>query len=102
MPLSTGIVLNALKDQTESATIQHSLAYLQSRLTSLQTPLSLGWSLLGLGAWQARLELSQPLIDACLKNQARYGGYDTSSLSLLLVALKSSGGLGEIFMETRK
>jgi hypothetical protein len=97
MPLSTGIVLNALKGQTSLASIQGSLTYLQSRVASLPTPRSLGWSLLGLGAWRARLAPSQASIEACLKNQARYGGYDTSSLSLLLVALKSPGGLEEIF-----
>jgi len=102
MPLSTGIVLNALKDQTSLATIQRSLTYLQSRVVSLPTPHSLGWSLLGLGAWRARLEPSQTSIDACLKNQARYGGYDTASLSLLLVALKSPGGLEEIFLDPGK
>jgi hypothetical protein len=102
MPLSTGIVLNALKDQTSLATIQRSLTYLQSRVVSLPTPPSLGWSLLGLGAWRARLETSQTSIAVCLKNQARYGSYDTSSLSLLLVALKSSGGLEEIFLDPGK
>jgi hypothetical protein len=100
MPLSTGIVLNALKDQTALGTIQRSLTYLQSRVASLQTPRSLGWSLLGLGAWQARFESSQQLIEACLKNQAKYGSYDTESLSLLLVALKSTGGLEKIFSRT--
>jgi hypothetical protein len=102
MPLSTGIVLNALKDQTSLAAIQRSLTYLQSRVVSLPTPRSLGWSLLGLGAWRARLEPSQNLIYACLKNQDRYGGYDTDSLSLLLVALKSPGGLEEIFLDPGK
>jgi hypothetical protein len=102
MPLSTGIVLNALRGQTSLATIQRSLTYLQSRVASSPTPRSLGWSLLGLGAWRARPESSPNLIDACLKNQARYGGYDTASLSLLLVALKSPGGLEEIFSDPGK
>ena len=102
MPLSTGMVLNALKDQTSLPTIQRSLTYLQSRVVSLPTPRSLGWSLLGLGAWRARIESSQASIAACLKNQARYGSYDTSSLSLLLVALKSPGGLEEIFLDPGK
>ena len=102
MPLSTGIVLNALKDQTSLATVQRSLTYLQSRVVGLPTPRSLGWSLLGLGAWRARLGPSQTSIGACLKNQARYGGYDTASLSLLLVALKSPGGLEEIFLDPGK
>jgi len=102
MPLSTGMVLNALKDQTSLPTIQRSLTYLQSRVVSLPTPLSLGWSLLGLGAWRARPEPSSNWIYDCLKNQARYGGYDTASLSLLLVALNSPGGLGEIFLDPGK
>jgi hypothetical protein len=102
MPLSTGIVLNALRDQTSLATIQRSLTYLQSTVVSLPSPRSLGWSLLGLGAWRARLVSSQTSIHACLKNQARYGGYDTASLSLLLVALKSPGGLEEIFSDPGK
>jgi hypothetical protein len=102
MPLSTGLVLNALKDQTSLATIQGSLTYLHSRVLSLPTPGSLGWSLLGLGAWRARPESSPNLIDACLKNQDRYGGYDTAALSLLLVALKSPGGLEEIFSDPEK
>ena len=65
MPLSTGMVLNALKDQTSLPTIQPSLTYLQSRVVNLSTPLSLGWSLLGLGAWGARPEPSQNWIYAC-------------------------------------
>jgi hypothetical protein len=64
MPLSTGIVLNALKDQTSLAIIQRSLTYLQSRVASLPTPRSLGWSLLGLGAWRASLEPSQASLPA--------------------------------------
>ena len=102
MPLSTGIVLNALKDQTSLATIQRSLTYLQSRVPSLPTPSSLGWSLLGLGAWSARPGPSQNWIHACLKNQAKYGDYDTASLSLLIVASKSPGGLEEIFLDPGK
>jgi hypothetical protein len=102
MPLSTGIVLNALRDQTSLATIQRSLTYVQSRVASLPTPRSLGWSLLGLGAWGARPESSRPFVAACLKNQERYGSYDTSSLSLLLVALQSPGGLEEIFSDRGK
>ena len=42
MPLSTGVVLNALKDQTSLATIQRSLTYLQSRVVNLPTPLHWG------------------------------------------------------------
>ena len=42
MPLSTGMVLNALKDQTSLPTIQRSLTYLQSRVARLPTPFHWG------------------------------------------------------------
>jgi hypothetical protein len=102
MPLSTGIALNALKNETPEETIQPSLTYLQSRVIGLHTPRSLGWSLLGLAAWGARPAQAQPQIYNCLKSQGKYGVYDTSSLALLLVALKSPGGLEEIFSVTEK
>jgi hypothetical protein len=102
MPLSTGITLNALKHRTAPATIQPSLTYLQSRVSGLSTPRSLGWSLLGLGAWEARPAAAQTWLQACLKDQARYGEYDTGSLALLLVAVTSPGGLEEIFSGMEK
>jgi hypothetical protein len=100
MPMSTGIALNALRNETPVENIQRSLNYLNSRAISLQTPRSLGWSLLGLAAWRARPEAPRPQIYECLKSQRKYGAYDTSSLALLLVALKSTGGIEEIFSVT--
>jgi hypothetical protein len=95
MPLSTGIALNALKNQTSLESIQVSLIYLKNRVSTLRTPRSLGWSLLGLGAWQSRPMEAQNLIYECFKNQERYGGYDTSSLALLIIASTLTGGLEE-------
>jgi hypothetical protein len=102
MPLNTGLALNALRDQTDFKTIKRSVAYLQSRVASLHSPRSLAWSLLGLGAWKACLEPSQPLIETCLNYQARYGDYDTTSLSLIMIAARSPGGLEEIFKDNGK
>ena len=102
MPLSTGIALNALRNETPVETIQPSLTYLKSRAISLHTPRSLGWSLLGLGAWQTRPMQAQRLIDECLKSQERYGVYDTSSLALLLVALKLPSGFEDIVSTSEK
>jgi len=102
MPLSSGIALNALKDQTQGEAIQPSLTYLKSRVISLNTPRSLGWSLLGLAAWQARPGQARRQIDNCLKSQEKYGSYDTSSLALLAVALQSPGGLEDIFSVREK
>jgi hypothetical protein len=97
MPLSTGIALGALANSTPRETVQRSLTYLQSQALDLKTPRSLGWSLLGLAGWQARLVSAPSLIEDCLKRQDRYGVYDTSSLALLLVAFKSPGGIEDIF-----
>jgi hypothetical protein len=102
MPMTTGIALDALRDETPSEPIQRSLSYLKSRVTSLDTPLSLGWSLLGLGAWQARPQQAKALIYNSLKSQDRYGAYDTCSLALLLVAFKSPGGFEEIYSVAKK
>ena len=102
MPLSTGIALNALKSETPAATIQVSLAYLQNRVLTLRTPLSLGWGLLGLGAWQTRPPQARQLISECFKRQARYGGYDTACHALLIVAFKLTGGLEDIFSISQK
>jgi hypothetical protein len=102
MPLSTGIALNALRIETPLENIQGSLTYLKNQVVTMRTPRSMGWSLLGLGAWQTRPMQAQHLIVECLKNQERYGVYDTSSLALLLVAFKLQGGLEDIVSITEK
>ena len=53
-PKDTGMALNALEDQVAKERVKQSLAYLKSQVTSLFTPLSLGWGLMGLGAWGER------------------------------------------------
>jgi hypothetical protein len=102
MPLSTGIALNALKSETSGENIQESLTYLINKVVTLQTPQSLGWALLGLGAWQRRPVQAQQLLDRCLHNQERYGAYDTSSLALLLVAWQAPGGFEDIVASREK
>jgi hypothetical protein len=97
MPESTGIALNALKNRTARASLQRSLDYLKSIIPTVRTPCSLAWGLLGLGAWGERPPESRSLIAACLKRQERYGSYDTTSLSLLLLALMSPAGLDDLF-----
>jgi hypothetical protein len=96
MPLSTGIALNALRSETPVETIQESLTFLRNKVVTLRTPQSLGWSLLGLGAWQSRPTQAHHLIYECCQRQTRYGVYDTSSLALLIVAFKLTSGLEDI------
>ncbi len=51
MPETTGIALNALKEQASRETLQRSLDYLKVNLAGIRTPYSLAWGLMGLGAW---------------------------------------------------
>ena len=93
MPESTGMVLNALSGRVSRDEVQKSIAYLEGSATGLKTPWSLGWALLGLGAWGVRPASANDLIEACLARQGRISSYDTSSLALLLAASRASGGL---------
>ena len=93
MPESTGMVLSALSRRVPREAVQSSIAYLEGCLPGLKTPWSLGWALLGLGAWGARPASAQEMIEACLARQEKISSYDTSSLALLLAAAKASGGL---------
>jgi hypothetical protein len=73
MPESTGIALNALKNRTNRSSLQCSLDYLKSTIKAVPTPFSLGWGLLGLGAWKERPPESRSLIAACLERQEWIG-----------------------------
>jgi hypothetical protein len=100
MPESTGMVLNALSRRVSRDEVQKSIAYLEGSLTGLKTPWSLGWALLGLGAWGARPASATEMIGACLARQARISSYDTSSLALLLAAYRATGGLVSLWHTT--
>jgi hypothetical protein len=97
MPEDTGMALNALKDATAKSSLGRSLEYLQGAVKSLRTPIALAWSLLGLGAWRERPAAASAWLSECWQRQDRYGIYDTTSLSLLILAARSSGGLENIF-----
>ena len=93
MPESTGVALSALHKKVERKTIQKSLNYLQNNIENLKTPFSLGWGLLGLGAWGIAPVNKPGLIARCLKQQEIFGTYNTLHLSLLLIALIAEKGL---------
>ena len=86
MPESTGAALAGLSGQVGPGTVARSLDYLQGEVDRLCTPISLGWGLLGLAAWDLWPPNGAALVERCLANQARYGEYDTSALCLLLLA----------------
>jgi hypothetical protein len=85
MPETTGAALTALAGVVGREKVGRSLEYLQGEADRLRTPISLGWALLGLGAWEAWPANGLALVERCLANQSRYGEYDTSSLCLLFL-----------------
>jgi hypothetical protein len=93
MPGPTGISLQALAALLPREQIENSLIYLKTTVEKLYTPFALGWSLLGLSAWNERPANSQALILSSLERQKRYGPYPTSLLSLLVLASVCENGL---------
>jgi hypothetical protein len=85
MPESTGAALTGLAGHVEQGIVARSLDYLQGEINALRTPVSLGWSLLGLAAWKAWPPNGLTLFERCMANQSRYGEYDTASFCLLLL-----------------
>ena len=92
MPEGTGSALASLAGAVDEAEVALSLDYLQGELDRLRTPISLGWTLVGLAAWGRWPSKGELLVERCLANQDRYGEYDTSSLCLLTL-----GALGGDF-----
>lgn len=83
MPEGTGSALASLAGVVDEREVVRSLEYLQGEVDRMRTPISLGWSLLGLAAWGRWPARGGALVERCLANQSRYDAYDTSSLCLL-------------------
>jgi hypothetical protein len=94
----TGIALTALQGYVDRKEIDRSLRYLNSKVATCRTPLSLGWALFGLGAWGERPAEARHWLLNCLSRQKKYGPYGTASLSLILLALQAKGGLLELIV----
>ncbi len=95
-PEGTGAALTGIAGVVEPEKVARSLEYLHGEVDRLQTPISLGWALLGLRAWQQWPSNGRLLVERCLANQARYGEYDTSALCLLCLgalAGEANGGI---------
>lgn len=93
-PDCTGLALSALAGCVTGSEVEKSLKYLASRVTRVRTPLSLGWGILGLGAWGQKPGQTTGWVRECMGRQQDYGAYDTTLVSLLLLALNSREGLG--------
>jgi hypothetical protein len=84
-PECTGAALTGLAGAVGQEKVARSIDYLQGEVDRLRTPISLGWSLLGLAAWDLWPSNGMTLVERCLVNQSRYGDYDTSALCLLFL-----------------
>jgi hypothetical protein len=99
-PEATGVALQALAGLVPKLAVEKSIAYLRSQLPTLHAPMSLGWAILGLHAWQEAVEQPQERILQVLQRQEQLGPYDTFALSLLLLAWHCPTGLIHLFEHT--
>ncbi len=64
-PAQTGMALAALAGEQMSEPIRAGINYLHNELASVRTPMSLGWGLIGLGAWSERPSWSEEALRDC-------------------------------------
>lgn len=100
-PGNTGLALSALAGRVDRSDVSRSLEYLGSRMENVRAPLSLGWGLLGLGAWGIRPEKAESRVFESFGLQRKFGRYDTTLLSLLILAYLARGGLESVLESTR-
>ncbi len=98
-PEHTGQALCALSGLVQHSEIAKSIDYLSKEISILQTPLSLCWGLFGLGAWSVKIRGNRERILNSLSLQQRYGPYDTSLLSKLVIAYNMEGNLLGLIMK---
>ena len=97
MPETTGIAISALAGMVHKTEIKRSLDYLLNYTNKGQTPLTLGWGILGLSAYKMRPNISHKKLLECLNHQKIYGSYDTIALSLTILSLYAREGLIEFY-----
>ncbi len=96
-PEDTGAALSALGGRVTTSDISQSLEFLQTEFTRLRTPIALGWSLLGLNAWNETPPDATTRIHNTYDRGKRFGGFDTPSLCLLMAPLIAPHGLNNLF-----
>lgn len=95
-PEDTGAALSALAGRVSKSHISKSLEFLGTEFKRLRTPIALGWSLLGLNAWDETPPNSTTRIHDTWNRGERFGGYDTPSLCLLLAPMIAPHGLNNL------
>ncbi len=99
---TTGIALAALGGQVPNSAIRNSIDYLKTNISTMRTPLSLGWTILGLSACGERPQKINESVIQCLRNQNKYGIYDTTMLSLMIVAFLADNGIVKLLSAAGK
>ena len=84
---STGMALTALAKAVEPEAVDHSIRYLEAAIQPVRAPLSLGWGVIGLSAWNRRPEFADQWIAECLEKEQSTTEYDLALLGLLYCAL---------------
>ncbi len=88
-PATTGIVLTALAGEPRDPRIDASVAYLVEALNDLRSPMSVGWALIGLDAWNVRPPDIQPRLARCAaRTQHQLNTVDEALLLLADIGLK--------------
>jgi hypothetical protein len=93
IPESTGHALTAIAGLVKKSDVALSINYLKEEAEKVRTPLSLSWTVFGLSSWHEQPKIVQKMILESLQLQDRYGVYDTSLISQLLVAYYTKGDL---------
>jgi hypothetical protein len=86
---STGMALAALAAGVNESEIARSIQYLEKALPAIRAPLSLGWGIIGLTAWNRRPPEAEQWINECLQKEDDLVEYNISLLGVLRCALFS-------------
>ena len=92
-PDSTGAALAALAGFVPQNEVASSLDWLEEQLLGIRSPLSLGWGLLALSAWDRRPADALEWVEESWARQELLGAYDTALLGQLLCAAHAERGL---------
>ena len=90
---TTGVALSALSGVVPLSDMKKSLAYLTKQLPALRSPLSLGWGLLGLAAWDQRPSQADVWLAESMERQERFGNLHTEALAVVALAAVAPKGL---------
>lgn len=90
---ATGMALHALAGHVPRAEVDRSITLLRQGAMSVRTPWTLGWSLLGLGAWGEPPTDSSAWMAETMERQDLIGPFPTMDLAVLLLSQRAPNGI---------